>query len=236
MQTTFLTAEWENLIMVNYIIEPAVLSAYIPNKTQLDFFKGNTYVSLVGFNFTNTKLAGIKIPFHSNFEEVNLRFYVQHLDKVVLKRGVVFIKEIVPKPAISFVANTFYHEKYCSLPMKHLNKEKENSLNLGYYWKHKNKWNKLEAAVDKEPVEIITGSEEEFIAEHYWGYSKHNETTYEYQVQHPKWQIYPLKEYTVGCDFAALYGNSFAFLQNLKPASVFVAKGSRVSVLSKLKL
>ena len=233
MKSTFLTARWENLIMANYIIDPAVLSAYIPSKTKLDTFNGNVYISLVGFNFLNTKVLGLKIPFHSNFEEVNLRFYVQHEDGNTIKRGVVFIKEIVPKAAISFIANTLYKEKYSAMPMKHLSKEKEGELQLGYYWKQKKKWNKLEATASKIPVPVNNGSEEEFIAEHYWGYSKHKETTNEYQVQHPKWEVYPLKSYSIDCDFTSLYGEKFSILQSVQPSSVFVAKGSGISVLSK---
>ena len=38
------------------------------------------YVSLVGFMFKNTRLLNIPIPFHTDFEEVNLRFYVKHFD------------------------------------------------------------------------------------------------------------------------------------------------------------
>ena len=115
----FLTANWDNLVMANYIVEPSLLLPYLPAHTQLDTYNGNVYVSLVGFMFNNTRLLGIKIPFHMNFEEVNLRFYVRHNDEGNWKRGAVFIKEIVPRRAISFVANTLYREKYSTKKMKH---------------------------------------------------------------------------------------------------------------------
>ncbi|MFT3681071.1 MAG: DUF2071 domain-containing protein [Ferruginibacter sp.] len=236
MQRVFLTATWENLVMVNYIVDAALLLPYVPAKTTIDTYNGNVYISLVGFNFLNTKLAGIKIPFHSDFEEVNLRFYVQQETDNIVKRGVVFIKEIVPKPAISFVANVFYREKYSAMPMKHSIETNDDDLKFGYYWKNKNKWNSLEAVTHKEAVAINPGSEAEFIAEHYWGYSKHRERTYEYEVQHPKWNIYPVKAYTIKCDFEKLYGKHFSFLENAEPASVFVAKGSGIKVLSKTLL
>jgi uncharacterized protein YqjF (DUF2071 family) len=234
---TFLTAEWNNLIMANYVVDPAVLLPYLPNKTELDIYNGNVYVSLIGFMFENTRLLGIKVPFHVNFEEVNLRFYVRYNDNGVWKRGAVFIKEIVPKPAISFIANTLYNEQYSTMRMKHFFKAVNSEINLGYHWKHNNKWNRLEATTKNKSTAMLPGSEEEFIAEHYWGYSKYNDTTtVEYAVQHPSWEIYPVKNYLIDCDFTALYGNRFSMLQTAVPNSVFVAKGSAISILSKRNL
>lgn len=234
---SFLTAEWNNLIMANYVIDPSLLLPYLPNKTELDVYNGNVYVSLIGFMFENTRLLGVKIPFHVNFEEVNLRFYVRYFENGEWKRGAVFIKEIVPKPAISFIANTLYNEQYSTMRMKHFFNESKEGIQLGYHWKYKDKWNRIEAVTQNASVPMQPGSEEEFIAEHYWGYSKYNDTTtVEYAVQHPRWEIYPVKEYTIDCDFNALYGNQFAMLQTAVPNSVFVAKGSAISILHKRNL
>ena len=237
MASKFLTAAWKNLIMANYIIDAAVLKPYLPDKTELDLFNGNAFVSLVGFMFMNTRLLGFKIPFHVNFEEVNLRFYVRYNDNGVWKRGTVFIKEIVPKAAISIIANTVYHEKYDTKKMRHITTESEKELSLSYQWKHRGTWNKIEATVEKPAQPMITGSEEEFIAEHYWGYSKYNNsTTFEYNVQHPAWKIFPVKHYLIDCDFTSLYGTAFSELMQAKPNSVFVAEGSEVAVLKKRNL
>ncbi len=234
MKKQFLTATWKDLIMVNYTIDPAILSPYVPNNTELDIYKGNVYVSVVGFMFADTTIMGVKVPFHVNFEEVNLRFYVRNNDNGNWKRGAVFIKEIVPKPAISFVANTIYHEKYSAVPMKHEREERNGILDLAYQWKVNHKWNSVKARVKKDSIAIPAGSEEEFIAEHYWGYSKYNDkTTFEYEVSHPRWEIYPLIDYSIDCDFTAVYGNTFSFLQAAKPSSVFVAKGSAIAVFQK---
>lgn len=237
MAKKFLTAEWNNLIMANYVIDPAILQPYLPAKTELDFYEGKCFVSLIGFMFQKTKLLGIRVPFHTNFEEVNLRFYVKYNDNGVWKRGAVFIKEIVPKPAISFMANTLYHEKYSTCPMKHFYKDEEEQLQLGYQWKHKGKWNRLEATASNTLYSMQSGSEEEFIAEHYWGYSRFNaQTTFEYAVEHPAWEVYKVKNYLIDCDFTALYGNAFSFLQSAIPHSVFVAKGSPIAILHKKQL
>ena len=237
MKSVFLTAQWNDLIMANYIIDPSILLPYLPNKTELDVYNGNVYVSLIGFMFVNTKLLGIKIPFHANFEEVNLRFYVRHNDNGVWKRGAVFIKEIVPKPMISFVANALYNEKYSTMRMKNYRLENDDAISFGYKWKHKNKWNSVEATTSKSTVAMQPGSEEEFIAEHYWGYSQYNKTTtFEYAVKHPSWEVYPVKSYKIDCDFKALYGEQFAMLETAVPNSVFVAKGSPISILHKTNL
>jgi len=235
--SVFLKAEWKNLIMANYIVDPSILKIHLPVKTELDFLNQNTYVSLVGFMFQNTRVLGVKIPFHINFEEVNLRFYVKFKEDNKWKRGVVFIKEIVPRSAITFVANNFYGEKYCTMQMKHFHEENTADLRTGYTWKFKNRWNKLEAVTQKNLVAMVAGSEEEFIAEHYFGYSRFNpHTTFEYEVKHPKWSVYPVTNYLVDCDFGSLYGNSFSFLETIKPASVFMADGSAITISDKKKL
>ncbi|MBK7433882.1 MAG: DUF2071 domain-containing protein [Chitinophagaceae bacterium] len=233
----FLTAHWKDLNMANYLVDPGVLSPYLPSHTELDTFKGKIFVSLVGFMFCDTRVLGMKIPFHVHFEEVNLRFYVRYKDGDIWKRGTVFINEIVPKPAISLVANKIYHEKYRTHPMRHFRKGTEEANHLGYHWKHRGRWNRIEAHVDNDPMPMGTGSEEEFIAEHYWGYSKYSDTvTYEYQVQHPAWRVFGVKVFLVDCDFGSLYGPVFSGLSHATPHSVLVAEGSAVTVLKKRKL
>ncbi len=237
MNKKFLTAEWNNLIMANYIIDPAILKPYLPPKTELDFYHGECYVSLIGFMFEQTKMLGMRIPFHINFEEVNLRFYVRVKDGNTWKRGAVFIKEIVPKFAITMVANTLYREKYVTLPMKHFYEETTEEINLGYEWKYKGSWNKLEATTELRNSPMIAGSKEEFIAEHYWGYSKYNAlTTFEYAVQHPSWFVHKVKSYNIQCNFEKLYGSEFSFLDNAEPDTVFMAKGSPIAILHKKNL
>ena len=230
----FLDAEWRKLIMANYLVEPALLQPYIPAKTEPDTWQGNTYISLVGFMFRETKVMGIKVPYHINFPEVNLRFYVRYKENNEYKRGVVFIKEIVPKPAISYIANTLFHERYVTLPMKHHTHLNDNRLHVGYQWKHKKRWNSLEVVAGKEGLSLAGGSEEEFITEHFWGYSAINKNkTGEYKVAHPRWEIYPVQQYSINCNFGELYGSDFTILSDQTPCSVFLAEGSPISVYQK---
>jgi uncharacterized protein len=230
MKKTFLQAEWRKLAMANHAVDTTTLKNYLPYRTEIDLWNGTCYVSLVGFLFQNTKIKGFKIPFHINFEEVNLRFYVRYWENGAWKRGVVFIKEIVPKPALTFVANTIYKEKYETMPMSHSWTTAADTLTAEYKWK-KNRWNSLTVTADKTARLIAPGSEEEFITEHYWGYTKITDVkTSEYEVKHPRWEVYPMKDYRIDVDFADIYGDNFSFLVNDTPKSVFLAEGSSITV------
>jgi uncharacterized protein YqjF (DUF2071 family) len=237
MAQTFLTAEWRKLIMANYLVAPDLLAPYIPNGTELDLFNGQCFVSLIGFMFQRTRLKGIYVPMHVNFPEVNLRFYVRHGDKDgVVKRGVVFIRELVPRAALTFVANTFYGENYATVPMRHKWQERNTGLIIAYRWE-KNGWQKLQVTTSAMQQPIIAGSEEEFITEHYWGYAKQrNGRTTEYEVVHPKWNIYPVLRHDIAVDFSRTYGPEFAHLTGAAPQSIFLAEGSEVTVRSGAKI
>jgi len=236
MAKTFLTAEWRKLAMANYAIDKKILLPYLPKKTELDLWNATCYVSLVGFRFQDVKLRGFSIPCHTAFEEVNLRFYVRFKSSKGWKRGVVFISEIVPHRAITFVANTLYGEKYATMPMAYLWEEKEDTLTVSYKWKKKD-WNELRVTTGVDTFVIEEGSEEEFITEHYWGYSKlKNNGTNEYEVAHPRWEVYQTKDYKIDVDFENIYGKHFQFLQQERPASVFVAEGSEISIKAGKKI
>jgi uncharacterized protein YqjF (DUF2071 family) len=233
-KTSFMHAEWNDLLFINYEINPQILEKYVPKGTELDLWNGKCYLSLIGFMFENVKVLGIKIPFHVNFEEVNLRFYVKRFDEGVWKRGVVFVKEIVPKHAITIVANTLYNEQYQTLPMRHERTAGADSWLFKYEWKKNNIWNTITVKTDKELKPIDKHSEAEFISEHYYGYTiSARKKTVEYEVTHPKWNQYQVIDYAVNVHFEMVYGKEFAFLQGLKPASCFVAKGSKITIESK---
>lgn len=231
---SFLKAEWRKLAIANYAIDEKLLSKYLPAGTELDLWNGNCFVSLVGFMFINTKLLGIKIPFHTEFEEVNLRFYVKRFEKGEWKRGVVFIKEIVPKPALTFIANTVYKENYQTLPMEHLWSSDIDQRTVQYKWKKNNKWNSIKIEASAKVFTIEPNSETEFITEHYWGYAKvNNLTTNEYEVTHPRWEAYTVNKYEIDVDFGSVYGTEFEFLNSIKPTSVMLAEGSTITVENK---
>lgn len=233
----FLSADWKNLLMLNWAVEDSLLMPYLPCGVELDKYNGKSYVSLVAFQFLNTRVKGLLIPFHSDFEEVNLRFYVKRVVNGETRRGVVFIKEIVPKFMIAYVARVFYGERYFSAPMSHKIENLGDKLQLEYTWFNKRVANRIQVMVSKEIKPLLAESEQEFIAEHYWGYSKSwKGITTEYRVDHPRWEYADVQEYKVECDFDREYGKEFGFLNNLSPDSCFYLVGSKVEVFEGIRL
>ncbi len=227
----FLTAEWRKLAMINYEINPDILRPFLPVGTELDFFQNKCLVSMIGFLFTKTRLKGIPVPFHQTFTEVNLRFYVtRKLADGTIKRGAVFIKEIVPKFAISLVANLFYGEHYETMPCKHKWQIDAHYVEVRYDWQS-NMQNHLFIKAKNQPYHFENGSLEDYITEHYWGYTKlKNNKTSEYGVEHPKWLIYPVVHHDIKLNFEELYGKSFSILNTTPVHSVLLAEGSEVVV------
>ncbi|MBO0938597.1 DUF2071 domain-containing protein [Fibrella sp. HMF5335] len=234
MTITFLTAEWRNLIFANYAIDRRVLEPLVPYGTELDEFEGVCYGSLVGFYFQKVRMFGrVAVPLHTEFEEFNLRFYVRRKTDTGWKRGVVFVKEIVPKRAIVVVARTLYGEPYATHPMRHSESVDADSQRIGYEWKVGSNWNHIRITANREGHALVPGTEEAFITEHYWGYTGRGPgRTSEYEVVHPQWTIYPVTDYDVNCDVPKLYGPLFAPFFEQAPHSVFLADGSAVAIKS----
>jgi uncharacterized protein YqjF (DUF2071 family) len=229
--TNFLKARWENLIMANYAVPPEVLAPYLPKGVELDFYEGKTYVSLVGFLFRDTKIFNVPVPFFGTFEEVNLRFYVIRKVGNEIKRGVVFINETVPSKLVAWVANYLYKEHYVSIPTRHVWNSTDKIKQIKFEWNIASEWNSIYAESTPESTPMMAGSIEEFIFEHYYGYTKIDSTaTEEYAIHHDRWNINEVTKYAIHCNFAAMYGNDFDFLKNAEPDSVMLAEGSSISV------
>ena len=228
---TFLTAKWENLIMVNYEIDPSYLIPYLPNGVELDYYEGKTYISLVGFLFKNTSIFKLPIPFFHTFEEVNLRFYVVRKEENKLKRGVVFINETVPSKIVAFIANKLYKEHYTAISTKHHWNIGNETKTIEYQWKVNDVWNSLKVEASANSIKMNHGSMEHFIFEHYFGYTKLNTTqSIEYKINHPSWKVNTINNYDINCDFKKFYGNHFDILNYTKPKSIMLAEGSDISV------
>lgn len=237
MDKPFLRASWLNVLMANFTVDKQKLQAYCPAHTELDEWNGNHYISLVGFLFHNTRVLGMAFPYHRHFEEVNLRFYVRHKHKGEWRRGVVFIKEIVPLPLITFIANTLYNEHYETRPMAHSFVSSPQGLQVEYSWQVGGERNYLSAITDGQKKLVKEGSEAEFITEHYWGYTRINDhKTSVYEVQHPKWQIHPVRSFTYHCSVKLLYGDAFTECLAQPPTSVFLADGSEITVMNNYTL
>jgi len=231
----FLTAEWRYLAMLNYEIDPAILLPLAPKGTELDAWNGKTFVSVVGFLFLNTRVMAWTIPFHQDFEEINLRFYVRRMAQDGWRRGVVFVKEIVPRAAIAWTARWLYNENYVALPTGHVICRAEDSTRnieaVKYYWTFRNTAQFMEIATRGEPYPFDEGSEEEFITQHYWGYSSQKDGgTVEYRVEHPSWRVWQAQSCRLECDVENFYGRQFANALSAQPSSAFLAEGSEITV------
>lgn len=228
----FLSAEWRDLVMLNYEVDPSLLSRYVPPKTSLDSFRGKAYLSLVGFRFCRTKLLGwLPVPFHTAFDEVNLRFYVRRKLVSETRRGVVFIAEVVPRRAIAATARLLYGENYTCLPMRHTIGLDKSRKTAAYEWKIGNEWCKLSAGTLGSAERPLEGSLEQFITEHYWGYSSQpTGDSIEYHVSHAPWKVWAATEAGFEGDASALYGPELGAVLRRHPESAFVAEGSPVLV------
>ena len=232
-ESVFLTADWRDLALVNYECGTEVLSQYVPAGTEIDLWEGRCYVSVVGLRFLKTKLLGVPIPFHRDFPEVNLRFYVRREVEGRMRRGVVFIKEIVPRHAVTWVARTFYDENYMTLPMR----EEIMADSFRYEWRSKGSWSKLSVRTRGDWSVPDLDSEASFVAEHYWGYAAQRDgSTLEYEVEHPRWRMAQADEVEYSCDVGGLYGEQFVEALSQEPVSAFMAEGSEVVVRRGVRL
>ena len=239
MRRPFLTARWEDLVLINYRCPRELLQPLVPRGTELDSWKGDTLISLVGFLFRDTRVLGLRLPFHHTFEEVNLRFYVRRATATgEARRAVVFVRELVPRAAIAAIARWRYNEPYVAVPMAH-----SSSLTAGhggsieYSWSYRGGRLALSAAVDGPAKRPPAGSDAEFITEHYWGYTRQRDgSTIEYQVEHPQWPVWESSAAQFSGDGAAMYGAAVGEILGGRPQSAFVAKGSEVAVHAGIRI
>lgn len=226
----FLTANWRYLVMLNFAVDPEVLKPLVPSGTELDFHDGQTFLSVVGFLFLDTRVMGLPIPRHRDFEEVNLRFYVRRQSLDQWRRGVAFIRELVPRSAIALIARTFYGEPYSAVPMRHSLEHKDGRVSAEYQWRRGTRWETLGMTATGEPQASVQGSHEEFITEHYWGYTARRNGLSEYRVEHPRWKVWTAETWKFEADVATLYGPQFVEALSAPAASAFIAEGSPIQV------
>jgi uncharacterized protein YqjF (DUF2071 family) len=228
---TFLSAEWRSLVMLNYIVAPEAVLPYVPAGTQLDTWNGAAYVSVVGFLFADTRVLGVPVPFHRTFEEINLRIYVRRDSAGGMRRGVTFIREIVPRRAVALLARAVYNEPYVARPMRHHTRSTKTGADANYEWLGALGWSGVHLSADGFPAPIRAGSEEAFIVEHDWGYTRQRDgSTVEYEVRHPKWKTWSARTARFTGDAMDVYPAQLATTLSREPDSAFLADGSPVTV------
>lgn len=228
----FLNARWEHLLMLNYRCPAEILAPLTPIGLELDDWEGESLISIVGFMFADTHVAGRAWPGHTAFEEVNLRFYVRRECEDQTRRGVVFIRELVPKPIIAIVASYFYDEPYLTAAMSHESTlHPDSGGSIAYRWRLQGQQFTLGGSVSGPAKPLEGGSHAEFITEHYWGYTRRRDgTTSEYQVSHPRWHVWDCDSACFAGAPRTLYGEAIGKLLEEPPVSALLALGSDVTV------
>jgi uncharacterized protein len=222
----FLTAEWTHVANITYAVDPARLLSHLPLGLELDTIDGKAFVSLVPFNFNNTRIQGIKIPFHSNFPEMNLRFYVKYNER----RGVTFLREYVPKFFVAFVANTVYNEKYSLARMKNTLDVSGEQIAMRYEVRVKGQDFFVEVKAENKPGIPGADSMEHFLKERDLGFTGASGSTRYYIVEHPVWEVFPVRSVSMKIDFGVLFGREWEFLNREKPYATMLVKGSAIKV------
>lgn len=232
MTATFLTADWRYLAMLSFEVESDVLAPHLPKGTELDDRNGRHYLSLVAFLFLDTHVLGIPALFHQNFEEVNLRFYVRRRVGEERRLGVVFIREMVPLFLVAQTARLTYNEPYRTVPMQHAIVETGGELqSVEYLFGGPRDQCRITLHTQSEPVEMARGSEEEFLSERGWGYTRQRDGgTIEYRVEHERWRVWRDAGWELDGPLEAFYDRPFPGILRGAPASAFIADGSPVAV------
>ncbi len=232
MPRPFLTADWRNLVFLNYEADRDLVQRIVPPGTELDLLDGCAVVSVVAFRFLNTRILGVPVPFHRNFDEINLRAYVRRRVDGKWRRGVVFVRELVPRPAIAWTARLAYNEPYRAVPMRHrIQLDPVNSGSLQYEWRQSGAWHQVSADVRGASMPIDPESDVGFITEHYFGYTQQrNGTTVEYGVAHDRWKYRNATASGLRCDVTAVYGREWTEALGVAPMSAFVCDGAPVSI------
>ena len=233
IMATFLEAEWRHLLMAHYRVEHAILSPYVPAGTELDEWGGHVYVSLIGFRFLRTRVLGIGVPFHRNFDEINLRLYVRRRTDGEVRRGVVFVKEVVSTPGVALAANLTFNENYEVHATRSNAPRVAGAVpgSLRYEWRSRSGWNRVSADLGDGPFVPAPGSREHFLVERPWGSTRQRDGgTVEYRVDHPPWRVWRTREASVQCHVRELYGAEFEHVLRPEPDLATIAEGSAVAV------
>jgi uncharacterized protein YqjF (DUF2071 family) len=239
VSSPFLTAQWRNLALLSWPIERAALAPRVPAGTELDLWNGQALVSVVGFRFLRAKLLGVGVPGHTDFEEVNLRFYVKRSGPEGWRHGVVFLQEIVPLRAVAWAARALYGEQYVAWPMTHrLEPDPDGRVRrASYTWRRGERDERVEVAAPAPPALLQPGTLEAFVTERGWGYTALKDGgTLEYRVEHPAWRVSRAESALLDCDAVSLWGAEVGGAVLGQPLSALLADGSPVAVYRGAKI
>lgn len=223
----FLSARWERLLLVSYAVEPARLEPLLPPGLTLDLRDGQAFVSLVAFDFLDTRVLGVPWPGYRSFPEINLRFYVRDTDT----RGVCFVREYVPKRLIAAIARWLYNEPYAAAPMTSEWTPSDEGFRLRHTLRLGGRKQTIEAQLTGQPHRPPADSVEHFFKEHQWGFgTTRGGRLARYEVWHPHWDCLAVGDLSLDWDWGAVYGPQWADLADAEPYHVGFALGSEIRV------
>jgi uncharacterized protein YqjF (DUF2071 family) len=227
---SFLTARWVNLILLTYAVDRDLLTPLLPPQCALDLRDGRAFVSLVAFDFLDTRVFGISWPGFRQFPEINLRFYVRH----GTDRGVCFIQELVPQRFVAFMARAFYNEPYRSAAMVGKTVVQNDKVTVEHCVTQSGRTSRLNLCGSMPAIRPASDSIEHFLMEHSWGFGRSRRgRLLQYRVHHPEWDIWPVESWNLDWDWSAIYGDRWSLLQKAEPISIIFAAGSEVQVYPK---
>lgn len=211
-----------------------MLAQYVPPGTELDNWNGAYYVSLIGFRFQDTRVLGLPLAFHSEFQEVNLRTYVRRQVGNDVHHGVRFIQELVSRPMIAAGARLTFNEPYRVVDMDERTSSGipgEPISSVEYRWKWRTEWCGLSVTLKGLPSVPSPGSEEDFIMYKEWGFTPQRDgSAIEYHVEHPRWSVWQVSEGRAYGSVGESPGPIWSIVFGSAPHSVFFADGSEVII------
>lgn len=229
MAKVFLRARWEHLILATYAVDDDLLAPHLPPGLELDRYEGRACASFVAFRFLDTRVWGVRWPWHVNFCEVNLRFYVREPDG---RRGVVFVRELVPHATTATIARVCYNEPYAVAGIDGRVSSDASGVRVSYSIRRAGR-HEIEVEASPEARTPGEASAEHFFKEHEWGYGRtRSGRLLRYRVEHPVWRAWDVRRTSVRVDWGRLYGPAWAGLREQEPMSVVLAEGSEVTVWS----
>ncbi|CAN0530075.1 unnamed protein product [Laminaria digitata] len=230
MATPFLSARWTNLFNLTYRVDPELLSPHVPDGVELDIHQGSAFVSLVAFDFLDTRVFGIPWPGYRDFPELNLRYYLKYKNQ----RGVAFLQEYVPKRIIAKMARAIYNEPYDYAPIRSETKADDTSHDYTLALDVGGRTHTIRVSATPSPHTPPRDSLAHYFKEHKWGFGHdHKGRTLTYRVEHAIWDVYDVQSYSLDVDFGLLYGEQWAFLADEEPFCAVFALGSPVKVFPK---
>jgi uncharacterized protein YqjF (DUF2071 family) len=233
MKRPFLTAQWRNLFLATYAVPPSLLTPRLPPGLELDTRNGDAFVSLVAFEFVDTRVLGVPWPGYRHFPELNLRFYVRHGGE----RGVIFVREFVQQRLVAWLARWIYHEPYQIASLTSHCQDNAQTRTMDYRLRWAGRAHVLRVTGRKPAYVPPLTSDEHFFKEHRWGYGRTRRGQgIRYEVTHPVWEVFPVQSYHIDLDWGRVYGPEWEALNKATPMSTAFAVGSAICVYPKGQL